>query len=70
MLSALMPNMQLIPLQNTAITFLILWVCEKLVENVLGRHVWVTVFLGSVILWQAALFLRTHPDWLSQLLQW
>ena len=42
-------DLQLLPLQNTAITFLILWICEKLVENVIGRHVWVTVFLGSIM---------------------
>lgn len=63
--------LDLAPLSNTAVTFAVLWVGETAVEHTAaGRWLWVSVFAGSLALWQAALFLRSHPDWLASMVDW
>ena len=59
--------MNLPGLSNTAITFGVLWVGEKSCEHVGRWSTWLAVFVGSLGLWQAALALRSHPDWLTSL---
>lgn len=39
-------------LSNTAATFFLLWAGEKGAEFAAGRFVWLTVFGGSIALWQ------------------
>jgi hypothetical protein len=39
-------------LSNTAATFFALWVGEKSVEFLKGRLIWLSIFGGSVTLWQ------------------
>ena len=54
-------------LSNTALTFALIYACEKSCEHVRERSLWLAVFLGSLALWQAALALRSHPGWLTDL---
>lgn len=66
-LQALGTSLNLPGLSNTAITFAVLWVGEKSCEHVGRWSTWTAVFVGSLGLWQAALALRSHPDWLTSL---
>lgn len=57
-------------LSNTAATFFLLWAGEKGAESAAGRFVWLTVFGGSIALWQVALFLHSRPDFLAAMVAW
>jgi hypothetical protein len=50
---------------NTAATFLVFYLMEKSVEWSLKARVneWIMMLVGSILLYQAAMFLSTHPGW-------
>ena len=57
-------------LSNTAVTFLVLWIGEKVAEVAWrGGLKWVLLFAASLALWRTSLFLSEHPQWLASMLQ-
>ena len=46
------PTHRLPALSNTAATFFALWVGEKSAEFLKGRLIWLSIFGGSITLWQ------------------
>ena len=55
-------------LQNTGIICTLVWAMVKIVElSILGRCTWVGVFLMSLVSWQLALWLHSHPEFVQAL---
>ena len=57
--------LNLASLQNTGLVFVFLWLVEKVMELSIHRAFWYTIFGGSIVLWQFAVWLHGHPEFVE-----